>query len=139
MTVPDIIIIINHKGMSVRFNVFFKLAAASMFFGVALGGRYGHQGQLTEEGAPLFAKAQLYNATNCNNYDNLALGLFGCSLIASPSIPLKIAAGGFIVGQLLFIAPLYASAIKGKQPVLSKLMPVGGTSMMGAWLALIFA
>ncbi len=32
--------------MSVRFNVFFKLAAASMFFGVALGGRFGHQGQL---------------------------------------------------------------------------------------------
>ncbi len=87
----------------------------------------------------MFAKAQLYNATNCISYDNLALGLFGCSLIASPSIPLKIAAGGFIIGQLLFIAPLYVSAIKGKQPMLSKVMPIGGTSMMAAWLALIFA
>jgi len=48
------------------------------------------------------------------DYANLALGLFGCSLISGPSIPLKIAAGGFIVGQLLFIAPLYISAIKGK-------------------------
>lgn len=73
------------------------------------------------------------------NHDNLALGLFGCSLISTPSIPLKIAAGGFIVGQLLFIAPLYVSSIKGKEPMLSKLMPFGGTSMMGAWLALIFA
>jgi len=48
LTFPEIIIIINFKAMSVRFNVFFKIAAASMFFGVALGGKFGHQGQLTE-------------------------------------------------------------------------------------------
>lgn len=51
--------------MSVRFNWLFKLACASMFSGVALGARYGHQGQLNEEGTALFAKAQLYNTTNC--------------------------------------------------------------------------
>lgn len=37
-----------------------------MFAGVTLGARFGHQGQLTEEGAQMFAKAQLYNTTNCN-------------------------------------------------------------------------
>ena len=52
--------------MSVRFNWFFKIACASMFAGVTLGARFGHQGQLTEEGAQMFAKAQLYNTTNCN-------------------------------------------------------------------------
>lgn len=52
--------------MSVRFNWFFKIACASMFTGVTLGAKYGHQGQLTEEGAQMFAKAQLYNTTNCN-------------------------------------------------------------------------
>lgn len=59
--------------------------------------------------------------------------------MGKPSLPLKIAAGGFILGQLLFIAPLYISSVKGKQPLLSKVMPIGGTSMMAAWLSIIFA
>lgn len=50
--------------MSVRFNWFFKLGCGSMLGGVALGGRFGHQGQLSEEGVVLFNKAQLYNITN---------------------------------------------------------------------------
>ncbi len=50
--------------MNIRFNLLFKVAAASMLAGVTLGARYGHVGQLTEEGAALFHKAQLYNATN---------------------------------------------------------------------------
>jgi len=67
------------------------------------------------------------------------VGLIGCSLVASPSIPLKIAAGSFLLAQLLFITPLYISAIKGKSPVLSKLMPAGGGSMMIGWASLLFA
>ena len=55
----------NYYIMNVRFNWFFKIACASMFTGVTLGARFGHQGQLTEEGAAMFGKAQLYNTTNC--------------------------------------------------------------------------
>lgn len=60
-------------------------------------------------------------------------------MINTPSIPLKIASGGFLVGQMLFITPLFISSIKGKQPMLSKVMPFGGGSMMISWLALVFA
>lgn len=52
--------------MNVRFNILFKIACGSMFAAVALGARYGHVGQLDEDGVALFHKAQLYNATNCN-------------------------------------------------------------------------
>jgi hypothetical protein len=51
--------------MNIRYNILFKIAAASMLGGVTLGARYGHVGQLNEEGAVMFQKAQLYNATNC--------------------------------------------------------------------------
>jgi len=62
-----------------------------------------------------------------------------CSLISSPRLPLKIAVGSFLLAQILFITPLYVSAIKGKHPLLSKLMPAGGGSMMIGWASLIFA
>jgi hypothetical protein len=60
--------------MSIRFNWLFKLGCASMLAGVALGGRFGHQGQLTEEGAVLFNKATIYNVTNSNPPSTQALG-----------------------------------------------------------------
>jgi hypothetical protein len=53
--------------MSVRHTWLFKIACASMAAGVTLGARYGHQGQLNEEGAALFSKAQLYNISNCTH------------------------------------------------------------------------
>ena len=59
--------------------------------------------------------------------------------MSSPSVGLKIAAVSFMAAQLLFITPLYVSAINGKSPMLSKLMPAGGGSMMIGWVSLIFA
>lgn len=50
--------------MNTRFNILFKLACASMFAGVSMGARFGHEGQLDEDGVKLFNKAQLYNTTN---------------------------------------------------------------------------
>jgi uncharacterized membrane protein YgdD (TMEM256/DUF423 family) len=67
------------------------------------------------------------------------MGLIGCSLIASNSLLFKVAATGFLAGQLLFITPLYISAIKGRDPNLGKLMPVGGTFIIVAWPSLMFA
>ena len=52
--------------MNIRFSYLFKFACASMFAGVSLGARYGHVGQLDEDGTALFHKAQLYNTTNCS-------------------------------------------------------------------------
>lgn len=60
-------------------------------------------------------------------------------MITTPTLPLKIAAGGFILGQLLFIAPLFYQAINGRDGTFRMVIPVGGVAMMTAWLALIFA
>ena len=58
-------IIINlRQDMNIRFNWLFKFACASMLAGTTLGAKYGHAGQLSEEGAPLFVKAQIYNISN---------------------------------------------------------------------------
>jgi len=54
-------------------------------------------------------------------------------------LPLKIAAGGFIAGQVLFIAPLYVKAISDKKTTFAKVMPIGGAGMMTGWASLIFA
>jgi len=70
----------------------------------------------------------------------IALAFFGCSLVAKSSIPLKIAIGAFLIGQALFIAPLYYTAIADKKhATLSKLMPVGGSSLMIGWTCLLLA
>ena len=50
--------------MNIRFNWLFKFACASMLAGTTIGAKYGHAGQLSEEGAPLFVKAQIYNISN---------------------------------------------------------------------------
>jgi len=67
------------------------------------------------------------------------LGLVASSLVTSPRLPFKIAAAGFVLSQVLFTGPLYASAIWGKNPMLSTFMPVGGVSMIAGWTSLIFA
>lgn len=51
--------------MNIRFNWLFKLASLSMASGLALGARFGHEGQLDEDSAKLFGKAQYYNISNC--------------------------------------------------------------------------
>ena len=79
------------------------------------------------------------NLQHFQQYFLLYVGLIGCSLVSSPSVGLKIAAVSFMAAQLLFITPLYVSAINGKSPMLSKLMPAGGGSMMIGWVSLIFA
>jgi hypothetical protein len=50
--------------MNIKFNWLFKLGCASMGSIVLLGARFGHVGQLSEEGAVMFNKAQLYNMSN---------------------------------------------------------------------------
>jgi hypothetical protein len=50
--------------MSIKSRWLFRLACGSMAVGVGLGARYGHKGQLDEEGENLFGKSMLYNLTN---------------------------------------------------------------------------
>lgn len=74
------------------------------------------------------------------HFTNSALAFLGCSLIAKSSIPLKIAIGAFIVGQVLFVAPLYYTAVTDKKhATLSKMMPVGGSSLMLGWTCLLLS
>jgi hypothetical protein len=63
--------------MNTRFNILFKLACASMFAGVSMGARFGHEGQLDEDGVKLFHKAQLYNTTNGMIYHMQLWGSLG--------------------------------------------------------------
>lgn len=61
-------------------------------------------------------------------------------MIQKSSLPFKIAVGAFLVGQTLFIAPLYYTAIKDKRhATLTKLMPVGGSSLIVGWASLLVA
>lgn len=68
-----------------------------------------------------------------------ALGLIACSLVGTPGIALKIASGGFILGQLLFVGPIYYNAINGRNPHLRYVIPAGGVGMITGWFSLIFA
>lgn len=54
--------------MNIRFNIFFKLGAACMLAGTVMGARFGHVGQLDDERAAQFQKAQFYNLTNCKKF-----------------------------------------------------------------------
>lgn len=75
-----------------------------------------------------------------NNFFISVLAFMGCSMIQKSSLPLKIAIGAFLVGQTLFIAPLYYTAITDKRnATLTKLMPVGGSSLIVGWTCLLFA
>lgn len=67
------------------------------------------------------------------------MGLIACSLIPKATLPLKIAAGGFLFGQALFIIPLFIKAVKGREAPVGKVMPFGGIGIMLGWLCLMFA
>ena len=58
-----------------------------------------------------------------------AFGLLASSLITTPSIPLKIATGGFILAQLLFVAPLFYQAAKGRSSGFKYVVPIGGVGI----------
>jgi len=70
----------------------------------------------------------------------IVIGFIACSLITKTSIPLNIAIGAFLLGQSLFIVPLYYTAITDKKhSTLSKMMPAGGASLIVGWTFLLFA
>ena len=118
--------------MGLETSALFKVASASMLLGMFLGAKFGHAGKLKEEGATLFQKAQIYNISN-------VIGLIAASLKGPMTTPLKIAGTGFLLGQLMFVAPLYYQAANGKIESKVKFMvPLGGTAMMSAWLAMMF-
>ena len=124
-----------------KYNWLFKTGCISMAIMLGLGARYGHVGALEPAGVIMFNKAQTYHIVNSNSSHNLAVGLFAASMVnySKPSIPFKVALLGFLLGFVCFVGPLYYTAIAGKHQVLSKLMPVGGLSMIAGWINLIFA
>ena len=88
----------------------------------------------------MFMKGQLYNVTSGKLWIKLALGFLACSLIPQSSIPLKLAIGAFALGQTIFIAPLYYTAVTDKKHgFLTKMMPAGGASLLVGWTSLLLA
>ena len=71
-------------------------------------------------------------------YHALALLLIGLWIAASPSRAAQGAAWGFLVGTLLFSGCIYAWLFSGFRPLVH-LVPVGGVTLIGAWLALAVA
>lgn len=65
--------------------------------------------------------------------------MFCASLIPTMSLGLKLSIAGFLVGNLIFVIPLYYMAINGRNPYISKTMPIGGFGMLLGWGSLIFA
>ena len=124
--------------MKIQFNILFKMGCLGMLTFLGMGARYGHTGTLEQNSTTLFHKAQLYHFANSIIIIIEDTGLLMSSLIV-PSIPLKIAVAGFVGGYLFFVGPLYWVAITGKRQWLSKCMPLGGVSMMLAWVSLIFS
>ena len=118
-----------------------KLACASMISLIGLGARYGHQGRLTYEANQLFNKAQLYHLSISKPpfYTDVALMVLGLSSRIASSRYRVLAAGSFCLALLLFCAPMYHLAITNNKSAFSKLMPVGGISMMLGWGVLFFA
>ncbi len=68
-----------------------------------------------------------------------ALGLTLLAGVArTPGARLTLSAWLFVAGTLLFSFSIYASALTGIE-ALTYLTPVGGVTLMGAWLALAWA
>ncbi|MCU7877953.1 MAG: DUF423 domain-containing protein [Candidatus Thiodiazotropha sp. (ex Lucinoma borealis)] len=68
------------------------------------------------------------------------LALLGTALLAlqHPSQPLRFAGWSFIAGILLFSGSLYLLALTGQRG-LAMLTPIGGTSFIVGWFALVLA
>lgn len=118
------------------------LAVSGILGAAAVGlGAFGAHGlEAFLEGAPEAAKRLGWWQTAVGYHLPHAVVLAVCGVLAArPSgWALKIAAGGFLLGVLLFSGTLYAMAL-GAPRWLGAVTPLGGLSLIVAWLALAAA
>ncbi len=54
--------------MTLSSPILFRIGCACMVSVMLMGARFGHSGQLSENGSTMFMKAQLYNISNGIDY-----------------------------------------------------------------------
>lgn len=112
------------------------IAAVSGFLAVALGAFAAHGLQ-----PRLDAQALAWIDTGLRYQMFHALALLGVALLSrdAASLTLQLAGWGFTLGTLIFCGLLYAMAL-GAPRFLGAIVPLGGLSFLGGWLALaVFA
>lgn len=112
------------------------IAAVSGFLAVALGAFAAHGLQ-----PRLDAQALAWIDTGLRYQMFHALALLGVALLSrdAASLTLQLVGWGFTLGTLIFCGLLYAMAL-GAPRFLGAIVPLGGLSFLGGWLALaVFA
>lgn len=111
------------------------VAAFAGFFSVAFGA-YAEHGLRPRVSAETFRF--LMTAVRYNQVHALAAAIAGALMLGAPEIDgllLGLAGWGFVIGTVLFSGSIYLSALLDR-PGLTKLAPVGGTTLMLGWLCL---
>lgn len=111
-------------------RIWLGFGALNGFLAVVMGALGSHSFVMSASGAETFA-----TATDYQIWHGLALIAVGAWQNHLPARGLQIAGWLFLLGIALFCVPLYAIAISGDR-ALAHLAPIGGTLLMGGWLAL---
>lgn len=118
-----------------RARLWLALGATYGFLAVVMGavGAHALQGSMSPRFLDFWQTAvrfQFYHALAL-----LALGVFA---MIRPTSGQTLSGVGFAFGILLFSGSLYALCLSGA-PVIAMITPVGGTSLLFGWLALIWS
>lgn len=117
-------------------NLWFYLAG---FFGLSATalGAYGAHG-LSNSGAAVHLVSAFNSGVQYQFYHALALLLVVLALRIAPSKLLHLAAGGFVLGTVLFSGSIYALVLFGTKGI-GFITPLGGVCFMAGWLSLLLA
>jgi len=116
-------------------RLFFTIAAALGFTGVALGafGAHALKARLAPEMLAAFETAVRYQLTHA-----LALLAVAWACTRWPGRPAQASGWLFIIGTLLFSGSLYALSLTGVRE-LGIVTPFGGMALLTGWLCLLVA
>lgn len=117
-------------------NVWFYLAGLFGLSATALGA-YGAHGLSSRGVAPHLVTA-FNSGVQYQFYHALALLFVVLALRLAPAKLLHLAAGGFVLGTLLFSGSIYALVLFGTKGV-GFITPLGGVCFMAGWLSLLLA
>lgn len=117
-------------------NWWFYLAGLLGLSATALGA-YGAHG-LSNSGAAPHLVTAFNSGVQYQFYHALALLLVVLALRVAPSKLLHWAAGGFVLGTVLFSGSIYALVLFGTKGI-GFITPLGGVCFMAGWLSLLLA
>jgi uncharacterized membrane protein YgdD (TMEM256/DUF423 family) len=116
-------------------TLWIRLAAATMFFGVAAGafGAHGLKNVLSEPMKAVFETGVRYHLVH-----GLALFVVAWIGTRTPSALVTVAGSCFVAGILLFSGSLYALSLSGIKG-LGAITPAGGAAFLVGWVCLLVA